>query len=71
MREALQKAAKKKEMQGVGLSRLQQRFVWQTPVETRAKHGSARSYLNFYVWKYVFQMFFPARNCQDDKETAV
>lgn len=56
---------------GVSLPRLQQRFVWRTPVETRAKHGSARSYLNFYVWKYVFQMFFPARNCQDDKETAV
>lgn len=33
-REALQKAAKQKEMQGVGLPRLQQRFAWRTPVET-------------------------------------
>ena len=42
-----------------------------TPVETRTGSGRVKSCLNFHVGKYVFQMFFPARNCQYDKETAV
>ena len=71
IRRDLQKAVKQNGMERVAATPTTGGLFGGTPVETRAGDGRVKGCLNFHVAKYVFQMFFSARNCQYDKETAV